>query len=82
MASETSMNGVQSLMMPGIPRVTTDSRTASIASAQRERDKKVIADLENQQQAAQIKNQQTLGESDKFLALMGISSQHPNHAQP
>lgn len=83
MASETSMNEVRSIMMPGsVARVTSDSRTASIASAQRERDQKVIDDLEKQQQAAQIKNQQTLDESDKSLALMGISPQHPNHAQP
>jgi hypothetical protein len=82
MASETSMNGVRSLMMPAFARVISDSRTASIASAQRERDQKVIADLENQQHAAQIKNQQTLGESEKSLALMGISSQTPTHVQP
>jgi hypothetical protein len=69
-------------MMPAFARVISDSRTASIASAQRERDQKVIADLENQQHAAQIKNQQTLGESEKSLALMGISSQTPTHVQP
>jgi hypothetical protein len=82
MASESSMNGVRSLMMPAIARVTSDSRSASIASVQRERDQKVIADLENQHQAAQIKNQQTLEESKKSLALIGISPQTTIHPQP
>ena len=82
MASETSMNGVRSLMMPAFARVTSDSRTVSMASGQPERDRMVMADLESQQRAAQIKNQQTLEESDKSLALMGISSQTPTHVQP
>jgi|GEM_PF-856533 len=83
MASETSINGVRSLIVPeSVTRVTSDSRSVSIASAQRERDQKVLADIEKQQQAAQIKNQQTLEESDKSLALMGISSQTPTHVQP
>ena len=83
MASESSMNGVRSLMMPeGAVKVTSDSRLVSMASGQIERDQKVFADLENQQHAAQIKNQQTLGESGTSLTLMGISSQTPTHVQP
>ena len=83
MASESSMNGVRSLMMPeAAAKVASDSHSVSMASRQIERDRMVIADLENQQRAAQIKNQQTLEESDKSLALIGISPQTTIHPQP
>lgn len=83
MASESSMNGVRSLMMPeAATKVASDSHSVSMASRQIERDRMVIADLENQQRAAQIKNQQTLEESDKSLALIGISPQTTIHPQP
>ena len=83
MASESSMNGVRSLMMPkGAAKVASDSHLVSMASGQIERDRLVIVDLENQQRAAQIKNQQTLEESDKSLALIGISPQTTIHPQP
>jgi len=83
MASESSMNGVRSLMMTeGAAKVASDSHLASMASGQHERERKVIGDLENQHRAAQIKNQQTLEESDKSLALIGISPQTTIHPQP
>ena len=83
MASESSMNGVRSLMMPeGAAKVASDSHLVSMASGQYERERKVIGDLENQHRAAQIKNQQTLEESDKSLALIGISPQTTIHPQP
>ena len=83
MASESSMNGVRSLMMPeSAAKVASDSRLVSMVSGQIERDRLVIVDLENQQRAAQIKNQQTLEESDKSLALIGISPQTTIHPQP
>ena len=83
MASESSMNGVRSLMMPeGAAKVASDSHLVSMASGQHERERKVIGDLENQHRAAQIKNQQTLEESDKSLALIGISPQTTIHPQP
>ena len=83
MASQSSMDGVRSIMMPqGAAKMASDSRMVSMASGQLERDRKVMTDLENQQRAAQIKNQQTLQESDKSLALIGISPQTPIHPQP
>jgi hypothetical protein len=83
MASQSSLDGVRSIMMPqGVAKVTSDSHLVSMASGQHERERMVIADLENQQRAAQIKNQQTLEESDKSLALIGISPQTTIHPQP